>query len=321
MTRGRAPRSVAISIGDPHGIGPEVTLRAMARLQPWDWQPHLFADGEYLRALASDLGLRLNWKQLRLHPIATCPYPPPWGRPGAESGSHALRSLEGALEFYRGGGAPLLVTAPLHKLALHEAGFSFPGQTEFIASKFPPARGCMAFFSRRLNVMLATTHLPLAEVPSRLSSGELVSQGLLFAAALRRLGFETPRLAVCGLNPHASEGGLFGSEEERIVSPAVRELSRRLPAGSVSGPLAADSLFHRALEGEFDGVIALYHDQGLIPLKAVAFDNAVNTTLGLPIVRTSPDHGTAMDIAGQGAADCGSMVEAFRVGLRLAFPK
>ena len=176
----------------------------------------------------------------------------------------------------------------------------------------------MAFFSEPLRVVLATVHLALRDVFSHLSGDSLVYKAGLFYETLRQLGIESPRLAVCALNPHASEEGLFGHEEAAIIRPAVRRLKKRYGSRAVSGPHPADTLFRQAAQGDYDGVVALYHDQALIPLKLLAFESAINTTLGLPLVRTSPDHGTAFDIAGQGRANCSSMVSAIRWGIRLA---
>ncbi len=306
-------------MGDPHGIGPETLLKALAELGPESgFQPVVFGSARYLSALARDLGLSLPHSWLQVHSIDDFPYPPSWGRLDRRAGELAVASLAAAARFCRDGGARALVTAPINKAAAARAGFSHPGQTEFVASHFPGREPAMAFFSRQLNVLLATVHIPLREVFERLTPALLVEKTRLFHAALRRLGRERPRLALCGLNPHASEGGLFGDEEETVLAPALEVLRRELGREAIDGPHPSDTIFRRAAAGEFDGVIALYHDQGLIPLKLLAFDSAVNTTLGLPIVRVSPDHGTAFDIAGRGVADPGSMVEAIRLGLRLA---
>ncbi len=306
-------------MGDPHGVGPEIVLKSLARMVPDSgFRPVLFGAPEFLKRLAADLGLAPALDVARIVPVADYPYPPRWGELDRKAGEFSIACLGEAVEFCRKGGAPLLVTAPINKAAAHLSGFRHPGQTEFVASFFPGVKPAMAFFSDRLNVVLATVHIPLREVFGQLSAARIVSTARLFHVALLRLGRPEPRLALCGLNPHASEGGLFGDEEERIVEPAARELGNLLGEGVVSGPHPPDTVFRRALAGEFDGVVALYHDQGLIPVKLVAFDSAVNSTLGLPIVRVSPDHGTAFDIAGQGVADCGSMLKAIEVGRRLA---
>lgn len=269
-------------------------------------------------ALYHDLGLSFDWRQVRLVSAGEYSYPPRWGELDREAGTIALESLKKAILFCRQEGVRLLVTAPVNKEALHDAGFEFPGQTEYVASFFDCDHPTMSFFSDKLKVMLATTHIPLCQVSEALNTEILVHKCQLFRDALRQLGSDEPRIAVCGLNPHASEGGLFGSEEELLIGPAVQQLNQVLKRKEFFGPLPADSLFWRAVQGEFHGVVALFHDQGLIPLKLVAFDSAVNVTLGLPIVRCSPDHGTAFDIAGQAVADPGSMLGAVKWGLRLA---
>ncbi len=306
-------------MGDPHGVGPEILLKSLARfLSDDDLEPVLFGAPDYLKSLAADLGLGAILDKSRIVAVQDYPYPPRWGELDREAGRCAVACLGRAAEFCRQGGARLLVTAPINKAAAHLAGFRHPGQTEFVASFFPGVEPAMAFFSDRLNVLLTTVHVPLREVFGHLTVEVIVSKACQFHAALRRLGRAQPRLALCGLNPHASEGGLFGDEEARVVEPAALLLKAQLGDAAVGGPYPPDTVFRRALSGEFDGVVALYHDQGLIPVKLLAFDSAVNSTLGLPIVRVSPDHGTAFDIAGRGLADCGSMVHAIQVGRRLA---
>ncbi|HSR52734.1 MAG TPA: 4-hydroxythreonine-4-phosphate dehydrogenase PdxA [Acidobacteriota bacterium] len=309
--------TVAFSMGDPHGIGPEVLLKALADAEIPPIEPVVFGDAQYLQALAQDLSLDLDFSRIHIIACGRHSYPPRWGRLEAAAGRFALASLHAALRFCRREKTEVLVTAPVHKEAARLSDPSFRhGQTEVVGSYFPGSRPVMAFFSQGLKVVLATVHIPLKEVASQLTSDEIVRRGEIFHQALRRLG-DRPRLAVCGLNPHASEGGLFGDEEARIVEPAVRELARRVGSDQVSGPYPPDTIFRAALAGQFEGVLALYHDQGLIPLKLTAFESAVNVSLGLPLIRTSPDHGTAFEIAGRGQADARSMVEAVRWGLLL----
>jgi 4-hydroxythreonine-4-phosphate dehydrogenase len=200
------------------------------------------------------------------------------------------------------------------KQGLHEAGFPFPGQTEFFAARSGTDNFAMCLTGGPLTVALATIHLPLREVAGALRTAEIVRVGQLLHAFLeRRLG-RAPRIAVAGLNPHAGEGGRFGDEEQTTIVPAVGELAAR---GDFSGPLPPDTVFHRAATGEFDGVLCMYHDQGLIPLKLLSFDTGVNTTLGLPFPRTSPDHGTAFDLAGTARADHRSMLAAIKLAAEL----
>lgn len=314
---------VVFTMGDPNGIGPEILLKA---LHEWRRpasgepviEPCIVGDPAYLRKLRKSLDLDSGLDDIEVIPAATFEFPPCWGRVDGRAGGVAIECLRVAVESCRDRGHRLLVTAPLSKKAVHLAGWNIPGQTEFIASFFPGHEAVMAFFSERFHVLLATVHVPLREVPGILAPEGLARKVQVFFEALQRVGVSRPRLALCGLNPHASEEGLFGEEEKTILEPALRLMEKGLGKGAVEGPFPADSLFHRVLNGDFDGVIALYHDQGLIPLKMVAFDSAVNATLGLPLVRTSPDHGTAFDIAGRNLARPDSMLSAIRWGLRLA---
>ncbi|MDA2933315.1 4-hydroxythreonine-4-phosphate dehydrogenase PdxA, partial [Acidobacteria bacterium AH-259-D05] len=323
MKRGESSRGfpVVFSMGDPHGIGPEVILKALQTFSsPQIIHPIIFGDPNYLRQLGKDLGFSSNLDQVEIITTDRYQYPPPWGKLEAKAGHFSLRCLNHAAGYCRDNNLPLLVTGPVNKRAIHLSGASIPGQTELVASFFPSHEPVMAFFSDRLRVLLTTVHIPLREVPLVLDMDELVRKTETFIEALRRIEIPHPRLALCGLNPHASEEGLFGTEEKTILEPAVQTLCRRHGPDIVSGPFPSDTVFRRALENEFDGVIALYHDQGLIPLKLVAFESAVNVTLGLPLVRTSPDHGTAFEIAGLGVADSQSMEAAIKWGIRLASP-
>ena len=309
---------IIVTMGDPNGVGPEVVLRALPCLNPAQ-QARLLVVGDpgYLARLSHDLNLG-ELPPLRFAAPGSFPYPPRWGVVSREAGEFAVACLEKALEEIQRRNGGLLVTAPIHKEAARLAGFDHPGQTEFIASYFPGHSATMGFFSGPLKIVLVTVHVPLREVASRLTCEEIERCGQLLFETLRESGIEFPRIAVAGLNPHASESGQFGIEEEEIIEPALRRLRDRNGSRAFSGPFPPDSLFHLAARGEFDGVVALYHDQGLIPVKLLAFHSAVNVTLGLPVVRTSPCHGTAFDIAGQGCADPRSMQEAFRWGIRLS---
>ncbi len=309
---------VVFSTGDPHGIGPEVILKALSEFP--SFHPIIFGDPHYLKKLGQDLGMSHVLDQVEIITSGHYNYPPVWGTLNEKAGRFALQSLESAVEYCHKNRLPLLVTGPINKKATHLCGSTRPGQTELVASFFPTANPVMAFFSEHLRVLLITTHIPLREVPLALHHDDLVSKTEVFIEALHHIDISQPRLALCGLNPHASEEGSFGDEEKTILEPAVHTLNQKYGPETVSGPFPADTIFRKALESEFDGVIALYHDQGLIPLKLVAFESAVNVTLGLPLVRTSPDHGTAFDIAGQGVADARSMIQAIQWGIRLASP-
>ena len=221
-----------------------------------------------------------------------------------------------AVEDARAGRIDAIATAPINKEAFAAAGLPWPGHTELLAHLTGARRVAMMFYADALRVVLATVHVPLRKVPETLTQARLEDTIELSAAELPRFGLPAPRLAVAGLNPHAGEHGLLGAEEDDVMTPAIAACAAR--GIDVRGPFPADTLFNRAMKGEFDAVIACYHDQGLIPVKLVAFGRAVNVTLGLPIIRTSVDHGTAFDIAGRGIADPSSLIEAVRLAARLA---
>ena len=225
------------------------------------------------------------------------------GMPAAEAGRHAGEAIVRAVELARAGEVDGIVTAPIDKAALLAGGYDFPGHTEMLAA-LTHSRVAMMLASDRLRVVLATTHIPLREVPDAVTQSAIVSTAQITRAGLRDwFGIAKPRLALCALNPHAGDGGRFGDEDDRVLKPAARE-------AGLSGPFPADTVFVRAIRGEFDAVIAPYHDVGMTAIKVASFGEAVNVTLGLPFPRTSPDHGTALDIAGRGIADPSSMIAA-----------
>jgi 4-hydroxythreonine-4-phosphate dehydrogenase len=285
MTRPR----IGITLGDPAGIGPEVVRAALAsgKLPVADF-----------RLLGEAKGHSL-------------------GQPTPASARAAQATLEEAVKLALSGEIDAVVTGPIHKARIYEVGFQFPGQTEFFAARCEVKDFAMLLTGAGLTVALVTTHLPLAIVSENLRSAEIVRVGSLLENFLARRG-GLRRVAVAGLNPHAGESGALGREEIDIIAPAVAELQRLHPAAEVSGPFSPDTVFHRAVEGEFDAVLCMYHDQGLIPLKLHAFHEGVNVTLGLPFPRTSPDHGTAFAIAGQGIARADSMIAAIRLAVELA---
>jgi len=289
----KKPR-VAITVGDPSGIGPEVAARAAADPSVLDvCEPVLYAPGDGAR------------------------FEP--GALSAAAGRAAYDVIVRAVGDARGGAVDALATAPVNKEAFRLAGLSWSGHTELLAELTGAAHVAMMFHSDALRVVLATVHIPLADVPRALTREGLEATIALTARELPRFGFARPRIAVAGLNPHAGEHGLFGPEEERVIAPAIAACRAR--GIDVGGPFPGDTVFVRATRGDFDVVVACYHDQGLIPVKLVAFGEAVNVTLGLPIIRTSVDHGTAFDIAGRGIADPGSMIAAVRLAARLASRK
>jgi 4-hydroxythreonine-4-phosphate dehydrogenase len=244
------------------------------------------------------------------------------GAPTIETARAAAAALEEAVTRARRGELHAIVTGPIHKARMYEAGFKFPGQTEFFADRCGVENFAMCLTGGKITVALVTAHIPLSAVPRALKQSEIVRVGLLLADFLQRRGLESPRIAVAGLNPHAGESGKIGREEIEIIAPAVSELNSSLVTRHsslvFSGPASPDTIFHRATEGEFDAVLCMYHDQGLIPLKLHAFHNGVNTTLGLPFPRTSPDHGTAFEIAGKGIARPDSMIAAINLAVELA---
>jgi len=285
---------VAITAGDPAGIGPEVAVKAAA-------DPAVTAICE---------------------PILCGPYQPDElsafarGRVTPEAGQAAYFAIVEAVDAALAGRVDAIATAPINKEAFAAAGLPWKGHTDLLKHLTGARHAVMMFHSETLRVVLATVHIPLEKV-SRALTAEVIDDVIAVTAAeLPRFGFPAPRIAVAGLNPHAGENGLLGTEDERVLRPAVERARRE--SLDVSGPFPADTLFLRAMKGEFDVVVACYHDQGLIPVKMAAFGKAVNVTLGLPIVRTSVDHGTAFDIAGKGIADPGSMIEAVTLAAKLA---
>lgn len=244
------------------------------------------------------------------------------GQPTPETARAAAAALEEAVTLARRGELDAIVTGPVHKARMHEVGFKFPGQTEFFAERCGVKNFAMCLTGGKLTVALVTAHIPLRKVARALTQAEIVRVGLLLAQFLQARSKTAPRIAVAGLNPHAGESGKLGGEEIEIIAPAVEELNSSLVAGHTplvfTGPVSPDTVFHRALAGEFDAVLCMYHDQGLIPLKLHAFDDGVNVTLGLPFPRTSPDHGTAFDIAGKGIARADSMIAAINLAIEFA---
>jgi 4-hydroxythreonine-4-phosphate dehydrogenase len=285
----RVPR-ILITLGDPAGVGPEVIDLALA-------SPHIPRGFEI-----EILGDR----------SAGVP-----GKPDARSAAAALDALDEAVRQLKNGSADAVVTGPVSKEGLQSLGFPFPGQTEYFADAFGVADYGMLLTGATLTVGLATIHEPLAKVPDLLTVESISRIGMLTAKFLKRRGIHQPRIAVAGLNPHAGENGAFGDEEIRIIQPAIDRLNHS-GAGMFTGPAVPDAIFRDAAQGRFDAVLAMYHDQGLIPLKLLDFDTAVNVTLGLPKPRTSPDHGTAFSIAGKNLASPSSMIAAIRLACELA---
>jgi 4-hydroxythreonine-4-phosphate dehydrogenase len=280
---------VAITVGDPAGIGPEIAEKA-----------------------AADPAVRAVCEPVIYQTAVVAPL----GQVSAAAGRAAYDTLVRAVADARRGAVDAIATAPVNKAAFAAAGLPWKGHTDLLGHLCGAPRVAMMFHAPMLKVVLATVHVALREVPALLTREHVAATLRLTASELPAFGLARPRIAMAALNPHAGEGGLFGTEDDDVLAPAVAEV--RADGHDVSGPHPADTVFVRAVRGEFDCVVACYHDQGLVPVKLLAFGSAVNVTLGLPIIRTSVDHGTAFDIAGRGVADPGSLVHAVRLAAELA---
>jgi len=276
---GSRPR-LAVAVGDPRGIGPEVVRKALR--QPLD----------------ADVRIVGGWEDSVPNDV--------------EAGRVAAQSIESAARLALSGEVDAIVTGPVNKSSLHAAGYRFPGVTEFLAHVAGDIPVAMMLTTGRLRVVLVTTHLSLRDAIASVTTDRVVAAGRIAIEALQQWwGISTPRVALCAMNPHAGEGGLFGDDDDRLLKPAAAALD-------AAGPLPADTVFVRALRGEFDAVLAPYHDVGMTAVKVSGFGTGVNVTLGLPFIRTSPDHGTAFDIAGKGIADAGSMRASLELAVQLA---
>ena len=323
---------LAVTLGDPAGVGPEVTLKALAEEELFGWcRPIVVGDTRILQRDAEVCRLQ----QILFHSIATIeeahfepgtidvldlgnadPHRCPWGQITPEAGRAAVEYVLRAADLALAGTVDAIVTAPLNKEAMQLAGFHWAGHTELLAEHTGSGKVTMMLTSRDLRVLHVSTHVSLREAIERVTHARVVEVIYLAEQGLRGLGIERPRIAVAGLNPHAGESGMFGREEIEIIAPAIQQA--RAEGFDASGPIPPDTVFWRARRGEFDGVVAMYHDQGHIPMKLLGFDDGVNVSIGLPIIRTSVDHGTAFDIAGRGIARHESMLEALRVAARMA---
>ncbi|HEY3355654.1 MAG TPA: 4-hydroxythreonine-4-phosphate dehydrogenase PdxA [Polyangia bacterium] len=319
MTTRLAP--VAISMGDPTGVGPEIIVRALAA-RP-GLEAVVYGDPDVLAAAARACGAAVPARMVSTGRHG--PHAP--GAPTAASGAAQVAALVAAVDAVVDGACSALCTAPIHKQSAHAAGFAYPGHTEYLAHRAGDPPHAMMLTAARpgaLRVVLATTHVALARVPALLSPALIARTIVLCARALvADFGLEAPRIAVCGLNPHAGEAGAFGREEAEVIAPAMA-LARQELAGlglgpvRLDGPAVPDAVFRAAVTGAHDAVVCQYHDQGLIPFKLLHFDDGVNVTIGLPFVRTSPDHGTAHDIAGRGVVRPDSFVAALDMAAAMA---
>lgn len=323
---------VGITIGDPAGIGPEIVTKAVTEPEVRDvCRPFIIGDASVIKNQARELGLIADFRIISVNQLDSpdgldepvivdtnnVDAPIRWGCVSASAGRAAIDAIEAAVKLCLAGKLDAISTAPINKEAIKLAGSPFPGHTEILSSLCGVSQSLMCFFAGDLKVFLLTVHCSLAEAIKAISRERVVGAIRLADRELRRFGMAGPRIAVAGLNPHAGEHGLFGSEEAREIEPAIAEC-REQHNIDVSGPFPSDTLFVRAWRGEFDAVAACYHDQALIAVKCLAFGAAVNVTLGLPIIRTSVDHGTAFDIAGRGVADHRSLVEAIKLAAQLA---
>ncbi|WP_029042747.1 4-hydroxythreonine-4-phosphate dehydrogenase PdxA [Cucumibacter marinus] len=321
---------LAVSFGEPAGIGPDIILSAFQKREALSLPPFaVYGPRSFFEQRIIRLGLDIKVEPTTLKKAASvfetalplielengaADEP---GRPNAANAPAVIEAIDRAVADCQSGAARALVTAPIQKSALYEAGFKHPGHTEYIAARCQGDDGerlmpVMMIAAGDFRSVPVTIHIPLMEVPWRLTTALIASTGRIVAQDLRsRFGIENPRLAITGLNPHAGEGGALGAQDDDIVRPAIEQL--RDEEIDVTGPMPADTAYAPAIRANFDAIIAMYHDQALAPIKAVAFDEAVNVTLGLPIIRTSPDHGTAIDLAGSGKARDDSFIAAIRL--------
>ncbi|MFA5515606.1 MAG: 4-hydroxythreonine-4-phosphate dehydrogenase PdxA [Desulfuromonadales bacterium] len=329
------PRPLIITMGDPTGIGPEIIVKTLLAGALDDISRPLLVAGDpgvlqkaaaifaapTACAPADGLGthrLRIAGRDLAVQALSRLDADRVvYGKPDDACGRAMAGYIEWACARCQSGEAAAMITAPISKAAIHAAGYDFPGHTELLARRCGVEKVVMMLAGERLKVCLATTHLALRQVPAALDADEILATIRITDAAFRRFFRKPqPKIAVLALNPHAGEGGLFGDEEARFIAPAIERA--KAEGIAASGPHSADTLFHFAVRGAYDAVVCMYHDQGLIPLKLLHFDDGVNVTLGLPIVRTSVDHGTAYDLAGTGRASEASLVAALRLAAEMA---
>lgn len=316
-------RPIVVSCGEPAGIGPEIAAKAWQQLHgdiPFVW----IGDPAHLPPGTPSVEISDLQEVHKVCASALAVLPQPFSGPriaGTPQPAHAqgvIDAIKTGVDLVHSGQASALCTAPIHKQALQDgAGFSYPGHTEFLAALSQTKRVVMMLASDQLRVVPTTIHIPLEDVKEALTRDLLIETLRITEAGLiRDFGIPSPRIAVAGLNPHAGEGGKMGREEIEIIGPVIEAL--RADGMTVHGPLSADTMFHAAARKSYDAAVCMYHDQALIPIKTLDFDHGVNVTLGLPFIRTSPDHGTALDIAGTGQANPTSMIEALRMAAKMA---
>jgi len=323
-------KKLAITMGDPGGVGPEIVVKALSYARIWDsCTPVVIGCRVPVEEVMALLKLPLKLRIIK-SPKESKPVPRRGiielidmggakknkrGKPTAGSGEASVICIKKAVELALDGQVNGIVTAPISKQAINMAGFKWPGHTEMLSELTHTKDYAMMLIGGPLKIILVTTHIAFKNIPLLISKGRILKAIRLAKKACEMLGIKSPKIAVAGLNPHAGEAGLFGDEEIKKIGPAVKEaLKEGIP---VIGPFPPDAVFHKAYKGEIDLIVCMYHDQGLIPLKMIAFDKGVNMTVGLPFIRTSPDHGTAYDIAWKGIADPSSMIEAIKLAAKL----
>jgi 4-hydroxythreonine-4-phosphate dehydrogenase len=311
--------TIAITMGDPAGIGPEIVLRAVTSSKVKGLcRPVILGDEAVLRYLAKEMRVGVSGAGFRIINLSSLnPKRIRPGRPDRTCGRAMMRYIEEAVQMALDGGVDAIVTGPINKESIHRAGYKFPGHTEFMADLTRTRDYVMMLGGKKLKVVLVTIHESIKSVPGLLTIDRIFKTIRITDETFKRYFSLRPRIAVAALNPHGGENGLFGNEEKKIIIPAIKKAKR---AGiAVSGPLSPDTIFYRAVKNkEYDVVVCMYHDQGLIPLKLIHFEDGVNVTLGLPIIRTSVDHGTAYDIAWKGVASPGNMVSAIEMAVSMA---
>jgi len=323
---------IGITMGDPVGIGPEIILSALSSKHIYDiCRPLVIGDVNILKSATKIANAPLSIAPVPDHASGTYTHGrmdvlnisnlnaenTQWGRPTPETGKAMVDYITTAIDMALEGKINGVVTGPINKHAMQAAGFAYSGHTELLAERTRTKQVAMMLTGEKLRVVLVTIHIPLKDIFKTLSPERIHDKIAMTFSALRdRFGIASPRIAVAGLNPHAGENGLFGNEEKDIITPAIRRSKKQ--GIHVSGPYPPDTVFYQAMKGHFDAVVCMYHDQGLIPFKLLHFSDGVNTTLGLPIIRTSVDHGTAYEIAGTGRADSGSLIAAIQMAARHA---
>lgn len=314
---------IALSCGEPSGIGPEVAAKAYVALKSelaffWIGDPNHLPQGTPIQPIETPAEARAAMAHGLPVLARAFPSPATPGQPAPENAAHVIEAIRQAVVFATAGDASAVVTAPISKKALIDgAGFAHPGHTEYLAALSGNAQAVMMLACDALKVVPATIHIPLSEVPQALTAKVLRETiRITHAGLVRDFDIAAPRIAVSGLNPHAGEGGAMGQEETDLIAPVLDAL--RAEGLDIQGPLPGDTMFHPAARARYDAAVAMYHDQALIPIKTIDFAGGVNVTLGLPFIRTSPDHGTAFDIAGSGQADPTSMIAAIRMAAEMA---